>query len=139
MPLAAPLASLPAQLAYPFPPPPRTELSPRERAVLEAVGLGDLARAEPRISSAGALSPGELQRLAFARCLLRRPAVDLALLDEPTSAVGVQAACQLFGLLRAARVTYLSVGQDCEHLRRVHDSHLRFSGREGGWEIEELP
>jgi putative ATP-binding cassette transporter len=79
------------------------------------------------------LSPGELQRLAVARVLHRRPA--LAVLDEVTSAVSEQAAAQLYGQLHAEGVTCLSIGQDCQHLRRLHRALLRLGGgaASGSW------
>ena len=76
------------------------------------------------------LSPGELQRLAVARLLHARPA--LALLDEPTSALGAEGAAQLYAALHSAGVTCLSVGQDLPHLRALHRRLLLVLGAVAG-------
>ncbi|HEV3349192.1 MAG TPA: ABC transporter ATP-binding protein/permease [Methylomirabilota bacterium] len=69
-----------------------------ERA-LTLVGLPELA---PRLGEsahwAQALSPGEQQRIAFARALLQKP--DWLFLDEATSAVDEEIEAHLYGLLR---------------------------------------
>jgi len=69
-----------------------------ERA-LTLVGLPELA---PRLGEsahwAQALSPGEQQRIAFARALVQKP--DWLFLDEATSAVDEEIEAHLYGLLR---------------------------------------
>lgn len=55
------------------------------------------------------LSPGELQRLSFARVLFHRPM--LAVMDEPVSAVGSQAGIDLLHLLRQAGIAAVVTGQ----------------------------
>ncbi|PSC73387.1 ATP-binding cassette sub-family D member 4 [Micractinium conductrix] len=97
-------------------------------AVLQLVGLQYLLNRvggsfEAAADWAAMLSPGELQRLSVARVLLRRP--PLAVLDEVTSAVSEAAAAALYGELHAAGVTCVSIGQDSEHLRRLHPLRLR--------------
>lgn len=83
------------------------------------------------------LSPGEQQRLAFARVLHHKPA--LVLLDETTSAVSVEAAQQLYGALHNAGITTVSVGQDTAPLRAVHRVHLRLlGGGEGQWSLAKI-
>jgi vitamin B12/bleomycin/antimicrobial peptide transport system ATP-binding/permease protein len=66
------------------------------------------------------LSPGEQQRIAFARILLSEPGV--IFLDESTSALDEQSEAELYGLLRSAswRPTIVSVGHRTT-LRRFHD------------------
>ena len=54
------------------------------------------------------LSLGEQQRLAFARLLLASPR--LALLDESTSALDTDNEAHLYGEMRDAGVTFVSVG-----------------------------
>ena len=69
------------------------------REALEAVGLPELAG---RLDEAGhwalQLSPGEQQRIAFARALVQKP--DWLFLDEATSAVDEAAETQLYQLVR---------------------------------------
>ncbi|MSO71667.1 MAG: ABC transporter ATP-binding protein/permease [Alphaproteobacteria bacterium] len=93
-------------------------------AVLLKVGLGALA---PELNASDhwsqRLSPGEQQRIAFARVLLARPAA--VFLDEATSALDEESEAQLYALLRAApwHPTIVSVGHRST-LRRFHDSEL---------------
>uniref|UniRef100_A0A1D1ZUR4 ABC transporter domain-containing protein n=2 Tax=Auxenochlorella protothecoides TaxID=3075 RepID=A0A1D1ZUR4_AUXPR len=133
-PLAAPGAALWQHLAYPARGPRPTEAA--AGAALAAVGLRRLM-AHPGCLDApppDGLSPGELQRLAFARLLLCPPA--LALLDEPTSALGAGAAAEVYAALAAAGVTCLSVGQDVPHLRAAHAAVLKLVGGDGAWTLE---
>ena len=62
------------------------------QAVLERLGIADLARRHIRD-----LSGGQQQRMFLARALLRQP--DLLLLDEPTSGVDVQTRHEVLHLL----------------------------------------
>ena len=91
---------------------------------LEAVGLPGLAG---RLSEAGhwalQLSPGEQQRIAFARALVQRP--DWLFLDEATSAVDEATEARLYRLVRErlAGTTVFSVGHRAT-LRTFHSRQL---------------
>lgn len=69
----------------------------RITALLESVGVADLARRYPR-----QLSQGQAQRVAVARAVVNRPAVLLA--DEPTANLDDAHAAQALELLRAQAV-----------------------------------
>jgi putative ATP-binding cassette transporter len=80
-------------------------------AVLEAVGLGELADELDKVENWSArLSLGEQQGLVFARILLTQP--KLLFLDEATSALDETAETRLLGLLRTEswKPTVVSVG-----------------------------
>jgi putative ATP-binding cassette transporter len=69
------------------------------REALEAVGLPELAgRLDEVAHWARALSPGEQQRIAFARALVQRP--DWLFLDEATSALDEATEASLYRLVR---------------------------------------
>ncbi|WP_214365045.1 metal ABC transporter ATP-binding protein [Pseudonocardia sp. H11422] len=97
--------------------------SARERAevaaVLERLGIGDLAQRHIR-----ELSGGQQQRMFIARALIRRP--QLLLMDEPTSGVDVMSRhdmLHLLGELNAAGVAILLTTHDLNgvaaHLPRL--------------------
>jgi len=71
----------------------RKEADKRVTAMLEAVGIGALARDYPRT-----LSGGETQRAAISRALVHEPALLLA--DEPTGNLDSDSALQVLALLR---------------------------------------
>jgi putative ATP-binding cassette transporter len=81
------------------------------REALEAVELPELAgRLDEPGHWALQLSPGEQQRIAFARALVQKP--DWLFLDEATSAVDAPMEAHLYGLLRERLpcIAFLSVG-----------------------------
>ena len=94
------------------------------REALEAVGLPELAG---RLDEAGhwalQLSPGEQQRIAFARALVQKP--DWLFLDEATSAVDEASEARLYKLVRERLrgTAVLSVGHRST-LRAFHDRQL---------------
>ena len=94
------------------------------REALEVVGLPELAG---RLDEAGhwalQLSPGEQQRIAFARALVQKP--DWLFLDEATSAVDEASETRLYRLVRERLrgTTVLSVGHRST-LRAFHDRQL---------------
>jgi vitamin B12/bleomycin/antimicrobial peptide transport system ATP-binding/permease protein len=88
------------------------------------VGLPELAgRLDESSHWALQLSPGEQQRIAFARALVQKP--DWLFLDEATSAVDEPTEARLYRLLheRLPRTTLFSVGQRGA-LRPFHDRQL---------------
>ena len=92
------------------------------REMLEAVGLIELGvhLAEPA-HWALRLSPGEQQRIAFARALVQKP--EWLFLDEATSAVDEATEARLYRLLRErlSETTLFSIG----HRTTLHGFHAR--------------
>ena len=94
------------------------------REALEAVGLPELAgRFDETCHWALQLSPGEQQRIAFARALVQKP--DWLFLDEATSAVDEPTETRLYRLVRdrLPRTTLFSVGHRAT-LRPFHHRQL---------------
>lgn len=97
---------------------------------LESVGLSALAELDPTKGLdatrdwASMLSLGEQQRLAFARLVLSRPS--LAVLDESTSALGVEDERKMYQLIRNTMpdLALISVGHRPSLLEH-HDLRLR--------------
>ncbi|GKT27123.1 ABC transporter ATP-binding protein/permease [Acidovorax sp. SUPP3334] len=117
-----PLGSLAEALAYPGTPGEHTEA--RVREALEAVGLQPLSDQLGDVAPwARRLSPGEQQRLAFARVLLQKP--EWLLLDEATSALDPAAERMLYTLLadRLPATTVISVGHR-DALAEFHGQQL---------------
>lgn len=91
---------------------------------LEAVGLPELAgRLNESCHWALQLSPGEQQRIAFARALVQKP--DWLFLDEATSALDEATETRLYRLLRErlGETTVFSVGHRAT-LRAFHSRQL---------------
>ena len=94
------------------------------RQTLEAVGLPELAgRLDEATHWALALSPGEQQRIAFARALVQKP--EWLFLDEATSALDEETEARLYALLRERLpgTTVVSVGHRST-LRAFHARRL---------------
>jgi putative ATP-binding cassette transporter len=94
------------------------------RDALDAVGLPELAgRLGETAHWALALSPGEQQRIAFARALVQKP--EWLFLDEATSALDEETEARLYALLRERlpEATLVSVGHRST-LRAFHDRRL---------------
>lgn len=117
-----PIGTLAEALCYPDKP----AQHPTERlvAVLHEVGLSHLV---DRLAEEGnwalSLSPGEQQRLAFARALLLEP--DWLFLDEATSALDATMEARLYGLLRERlpAATVVSIAHK-ETVVPFHDTRL---------------
>ncbi len=88
----------------------------RARAVLEQLGIGDLAQRPIR-----ALSGGQQQRVFLARALIRSP--DLLLLDEPTSGVDIKTRHEILHQLASLNQTGVTVVLTTHDLNGVA-SHL---------------
>ena len=116
-----PIGTLREVISYPMPAGGLDDQVLRE--ALEAVGLPELAgRLDESRHWALQLSPGEQQRIAFARALVQKP--DWLFLDEATSAVDEAAETRLYQLVRdrLRGTAVLSIG---------HRSTLRaFHGRQ---------
>jgi vitamin B12/bleomycin/antimicrobial peptide transport system ATP-binding/permease protein len=130
-----PLGSLRTALAYPNPP----EAVPDDEAVrvLRAVALGHLAgRLDDDEVWWRTLSPGEQQRLGFARLVLARP--DVVFLDEATAALDEGLEHDLYTLVRAElpSLVLVSVGHRSS-LEAFHERRLDLRG-EGRWEVESI-
>jgi vitamin B12/bleomycin/antimicrobial peptide transport system ATP-binding/permease protein len=125
-----PIGTLRDVVSYPLPPDGVTDATLRE--VLEAVGLPELAG---RLDEVGhwalQLSPGEQQRIAFARALIQKP--DWLFLDEATSAVDEATESHLYQLVRERlrETTVFSVGHRGT-LRPFHARQLVVQPNGGG-------
>jgi vitamin B12/bleomycin/antimicrobial peptide transport system ATP-binding/permease protein len=125
-----PLGSLRTALAYPEDPDGVDD--ERAREVLRKVQLPHLAeQLDEEVDWARRLSPGEQQRLGFARILISRPRV--AFLDEATSAVDEGIEHALYDLVRAElpETILVSVGHRST-LGDFHAGQLELLG-EGRW------
>ncbi len=130
-----PLGSLRDALAYPGP---ATEMDDgRAAELLRKVQLPQLADQLDDVDDwARRLSPGEQQRLGFARILVVRPKV--VFLDEATSALDEGLELSLYNLLREELpdMIIVSVGHRSS-LRRMHDELLELDA-DGRWERSAL-
>lgn len=130
-----PLGSLLTALAYPGP---ATGIDDeRAGAVLRQVQLPQLTdRLHEEVDWARRLSPGEQQRLGFARVLLTRPRV--VFLDEATSALDEGLEHTLYTLLREElpETVIVSVGHRST-LNQFHAERLELLG-DGRWQVAAL-
>jgi vitamin B12/bleomycin/antimicrobial peptide transport system ATP-binding/permease protein len=117
-----PIGTLREVVSYPMPAGGVDDTNLRE--ALEAVGLPELASKLDETGHWGLqLSPGEQQRIAFARALVQKP--DWLFLDEATSAVDEATEARLYCLVRhrLRRMTLFSVGHRAT-LRPFHNRQL---------------
>ncbi len=127
------LGSLRDQLTYPR----AAGLSDEQLLdALRAVNLSDLCDRfgglDAEMHWADVLSPGEQQRLAFARLLLNRPRY--AFLDEATSALDVANERLMYELLNERHIPFLSSGHR-PTLPKFHSNVLELSAN-NRWKIE---
>jgi vitamin B12/bleomycin/antimicrobial peptide transport system ATP-binding/permease protein len=127
------LGSLRSQLTYPRAP----EASDQQlREILYAVNLSDLPERfgglDVEMHWADVLSPGEQQRLAFARLLLKHPRY--AFLDEATSALDTPNEQLMYELLGRKRIRFMSSGHRST-LLKFHRNILQLSA-EQTWKLE---
>jgi putative ATP-binding cassette transporter len=97
--------------------------------ILERVGGLDAER-----DWAHTLSAGEQQLVAFARLLLANPR--FAFLDQSVNALPPHRCKQLYHVLAATSITYLSVG-DHIHLQEFHDLVLQLHDN-GSWTVRPI-
>ncbi|RMX61127.1 hypothetical protein pdam_00016678, partial [Pocillopora damicornis] len=108
--------------------------------LLDTVGLANLCSRVGGLDSPveckweDMLTPGEMQRLSFARLFYQRPQV--ALLDEATSALDTSTESKLYSICKDFGITVSSVGHR-RSLRQFHDFELNLDG-EGGWEFKKI-
>lgn len=130
-----PLGDLRATIAYPAV---AAEIGDEKlRDTLDKVQLGHLSeRLDEEADWSAILSPGEQQRIAFARILLIRPKA--VFLDEATSAVDEGLEYSLYKLVRTEvpEMILLSVGHRST-IDQHHTQLLELSG-EGPWQMSEL-
>ena len=98
--------------------------------ILERVGGLDVEHDWEHI-----LSSGEQQLLAFARLLLANPR--FAFLDRSVNALPPQRARQLYQVLAATTISYLSIG-DHVHIQEYHDMVLELHDN-GSWRVQPVP
>jgi vitamin B12/bleomycin/antimicrobial peptide transport system ATP-binding/permease protein len=124
------LGSLSDQLTYPR----VSRASDQElREVLKAVNLADLPERfgglDAEMDWVDVLSPGEQQRLAFARLLLNHP--HSAFLDEATSALDVPNERLMFALLNQHNIPFLSSGHRPSQVPSQYSATVAESRLEG--------
>ncbi len=127
--------SLRDQLLYPYPD--RGVADEQVRRVVADVNLSDVfTRVDDDLDRVvdwnNILSLGEQQRIAFARLFLRMP--QFAFLDEATSALDEKNQEELYHLIKASGISFISVGHRTT-LIEYHD-RLLVLDRSGSWEIK---
>ncbi|MBU8813429.1 ABC transporter ATP-binding protein/permease [Mycolicibacterium goodii] len=128
----APLGDLRGVVCYPSPPDAFDDKT--IRAALDAVTLGHLGSQLDTVADwAKVLSPGEQQRVAFARILLARPRA--VFLDEATSALDAGQEFALYSILRQRLPMSIVVSvSHRDSVNRHHDRQLALLGA-GRWEF----
>ncbi len=110
------------------------------RNIVCGIGIGGTTAVTDRLDEvndwAQVLSPGEQQRVAFARILLTKPKV--VFLDEATSALDEPLEFMIYGLVRRElpETVFVSVTHRST-VNRHHDQHLQLLG-DGRWRFGPL-
>ena len=123
------IGTLREQLSYPAGPEVFDEVA--YRTVLDDCGLARFAgRLDEQQHWAQVLSPGEQQRIAFARALLHRP--QWLFLDESTSSLDEESEARLYRLLKEKLpgMAVVSIGHR-PTLAQFHDRHWRIERGDG--------
>ncbi|CDF39869.1 unnamed protein product [Chondrus crispus] len=135
------LGSLRANLLYPRDPD-TEENPPDDAALMRVLDIVDLHELPARMGGldtvadwSDTLSLGEQQRLQFARLFLSQPS--LAIIDEGSSALGIDAEKRMYDMIRGLGVTVVSVGHR-PSLLAYHDKILRLGKSNSGWELEDI-
>lgn len=128
----APLGDLRTVACYPSPA--GTYGDDAIRAALDAVALGNLvSRLDEDADWGKVLSPGEQQRIAFARVLLAKPSA--VFLDEATSALDAGQQHALYTMLRTELPDCIVVSiSHRDSVNRLHERRLELLG-DGRWEL----
>lgn len=135
------LGSLRANLLYPRDPEVE-ENPPGDAALMRILDIVDLHELPSRMGGldvvgdwSDTLSLGEQQRLQFARLFLSQPS--LAIIDEGSSALSIDAERRMYELIQGIGVTAVSVGHR-PSLLAYHDKILRLGKSDAGWELDEI-
>lgn len=80
------------------------------------------------------LSPGEMQRLAFARLFYHKPVI--AMIDEATSALDTETEKDMYEKCKQLGITLVSIGHR-ETLFEYHQLNLRLEG-DGSWNLRQI-
>lgn len=109
--------------------------------ILNEVGLQILIKriggidTEPSWNWYDGLSPGEIQRLSFARLCYQKP--KLVVLDEPTSSLGCEEEKLLYQACSRREITVITVGHR-ESLKQFHHTCLELEKQDGKWKCYDL-
>lgn len=130
-----PLTDLRTAVSYPAPP--ESVGDDAIRSALERVFLAHLVdRLDEEADWAAVLSPGEQQRVAFARILLNRPGV--AFLDEATSAIDEGLEFELYSLIRRELPDTVLVSVSHRSTTDQHHTQLLELTGGGAWNLRPL-
>lgn len=136
------VGSLRKQLRYPFPEQCRAGLEDRDDedaemvSLLELTGLGNLLKSANGLDTEmdaawyDTLSPGERQRLSWARLLYVRPRI--AMLDEATAAIDAGLADKLIAQCLKSGINVVAI---CHKDFLAADSVLELRGTDGYWTV----
>lgn len=135
------LGSLRANLMYPRDPE-AEENPPSDAALMRVLDIVDLHELPARMGGldvvvdwGDTLSLGEQQRVQFARLFLSQPS--LAIIDEGSSALSIDAEKRMYDMIQGLGVTAVSVGHR-PSLLAYHDKILRLGKADESWELEDI-